>query len=229
MSNLVRVSSSQLCYDCINRLDQQILRIKVTSKVMGSFKSCAKARITLCVNLSIVEISKQHSYEWYDDDLLWFGFNLNNRKCCIHRQILHQIQRFWVGSSLASQTNFPYTAFHLVYLYGERNGENVAYASFWELLKWSSDILYKRISFRNLRMHHIYKDGLPNLPKETESKLVYFMFQISLDYFICLAGLFSYSCSMSMTNRSTTDEVKILSKSSRFRKKICWKDITGKS
>jgi hypothetical protein len=27
-------------------------------KVIGSFKSCAKARITLCVNLSIVEISK---------------------------------------------------------------------------------------------------------------------------------------------------------------------------
>jgi hypothetical protein len=40
---------------------------QVTSKVMGSFKSCAKARITLCVNLSIVKYQKQHSYEYADD------------------------------------------------------------------------------------------------------------------------------------------------------------------
>ena len=31
---------------------------KETSKVMGKFKSCAKVRITRCVNLSMVEISK---------------------------------------------------------------------------------------------------------------------------------------------------------------------------
>ena len=31
---------------------------KDTSKVIGKFKSWAKARITLCVNLSMVEISK---------------------------------------------------------------------------------------------------------------------------------------------------------------------------
>jgi hypothetical protein len=65
--------------------------------------------------------------------------------------------------------------------------------------------------YRNLRMHHIWRRWPhPNFPKERSRNWIYFMFQISLDYFICVYRIiFPKTYSMSMTN-VTPDRSEIL-------------------
>ena len=59
MSNLVNVSSSPACAMMASTASTKRFSVSsVTSKVIGKPRSWAKARITLCVNLSIVEMSK---------------------------------------------------------------------------------------------------------------------------------------------------------------------------
>jgi hypothetical protein len=43
-----------------------------------------KARITLCVNLSIVKYQSSIVMNGMLDDLLWFGFNLNNQESAVN-------------------------------------------------------------------------------------------------------------------------------------------------
>ena len=58
MSNLVRISSSPACAMMASTASVSSASVSsVTSKVMGKFKSWAKARMTLWVNLSMVRMS----------------------------------------------------------------------------------------------------------------------------------------------------------------------------